>query len=53
MESSLKRQLQQTVQHCVRKSKLELSAPAQKFDVPEGFKAFNETIGLPVHPGTG
>ena len=21
--------------------------------MPEGFKEFNETIGLPVHPGTG
>ena len=53
MDSSLRKQLQQTVHHCVKKSKLELSAPAQKFNIPEGFKAFNETIGLPVHPGTG
>ena len=50
MESSLKRQLQQTVQHCVRKSKLELSAPPRNIAVPKGFKEFNETIGLPV-PG--
>jgi hypothetical protein len=53
MESSLKRQLHQTVQQCVKKSKLELGLPAQKFAVPEGFKEFNETIGLPIHPGTG
>lgn len=53
MESSLKKQLQQTVQHCVRKSKLELSAPARRIAVPVGFKEFNEVIGLPVHPGTG
>ena len=24
-----------------------------KIAVPEGFKEFNEVIGLPVHPGTG
>ena len=26
---------------------------AQNFAMPEGFKAFNELIGLPIHPGTG
>ncbi len=53
MESSLKRQLYQTVQHCVKKSKLELGAPAVKIAIPEDFKEFNKTIGLPIHPGTG
>ena len=34
-------------------TQIELDVPTQNFKVPEGFKAFNEMIGLPVHPGTG
>ena len=34
-------------------SQIELEVPTQNFKVPEGFKEFNEMIGLPVHPGTG
>ena len=34
-------------------SQIELEVPTQNFKVPEGFKEFNEMIGLPIHPGTG
>jgi len=34
-------------------SQVKLVIPAQNFNVPKGFKAFNKMIGLPIHPGTG
>jgi len=32
---------------------VKLTIPSQNFNIPKGFKEFNEMIGLPIHPGTG
>ena len=34
-------------------NKTVLDIPTQRFNIPKGFKEFNEMIGLPIHPGTG